>query len=122
MRPSIGSTVWVFDIDRRVYSSARSGPIYREHFVAHRIVEETPRSWVLDNGMKFNKATKESARDNRGYKKRLFDETQVNDACFVNDHRAELSRAVLMCDDAETLRRIAAVLAGDGKPPTRFSR
>jgi len=46
----VGDTVWVFDINRRVYDGNGLGAkiIYREHFRPVHIIGETSRSWILD--------------------------------------------------------------------------
>lgn len=45
----IGSPIWVFDPNRRVYPKNRtvaSAPIWREHWVKMRIVADTRVSWL----------------------------------------------------------------------------
>lgn len=52
---SIGSIVYLFDPNHRVYPKDENGrnkwgsnPIYREHFVPVVITGETARSWIVD--------------------------------------------------------------------------
>lgn len=115
-RPKVGDTVWVFDVDRRIYPKpepgriwASGGPIFREHFVPRTIVDETRKSWHLNDRTKIDKRTKQSAKDARGYRKQIYNATQVDDLCYVHDRRYELSQLVLRCDNANLLRRVAAL-------------
>jgi len=60
----IGSKVWRFDSNRRVYERDERGDkrlIYAEHFYEATITGETSRSWIVDGGtwreMKVSKKT-----------------------------------------------------------------
>lgn len=117
MTIKVGATVWVFDVDRRIYPKpeagrtwASGGPIYREHFVPRLVVGETSRSWILSCRTKVDKKTLESARDSRGYRKRIYNEAQVDDACFLNDERRRISEDVAGSTDVGLLRRIDELL------------
>lgn len=106
MTLDIGSRVWMFDANRRVYErkagqAHSSAPIYREHFRPLEIVGETRLSWILSNGSKVRKKTLDGV---------LVSESQIDEACWVNDHLYMISRAVGRCTDASVLRQIAALL------------
>lgn len=50
----VGTDVWIFDRNRRVYRKNDRGysygaPLYREKWVRLKIVGETSRSWVVDS-------------------------------------------------------------------------
>ena len=100
---TIGDTVYVFDVNRRVYpkdASLGRSPIYREHFRPIRIASETRVSWVLDDGRRVNKKTLGG----------IFSPAQIDDACYVQANRYEIIRTIERCRDAALLRQIAALI------------
>ncbi len=100
----IGSTVWTFDPNRRVYDKTkRGGPIYREHFRPRTIVGETRVSWILDgwDAQKVNKKTLAGIFPT---------EQHVNDAAYMHDIRRVLIEALEDCRDVDALRRIEVIL------------
>ena len=51
MDTMVGESVWVFDINRRVYiddGNRLSNPIWLQHWRECKIVGETSRSWILN--------------------------------------------------------------------------
>lgn len=123
----VGSTVWVFDENRRVYPKEKlppgklwpSGPpIWREHWRPTAIKGETRVSWILENGRKVNK------RDLADGKVRgvLTSEADLDAACYVNQHAREVGERVQRLAGgqkaAEVLRQIAALVGYDdgGRP------
>lgn len=110
----IGSTVWWFDQNRRVYAKSASGgstgsPIYREHWRETTITGETPRSWLTACRMKFSKATGEM-RDAYGVKRCVFSLADVEADCWIHEHRYAISKMVGDCDDVGVLKRIAEIV------------
>lgn len=103
----IGSTVWMFDQNRRIYKDNRSGPIYREYWRPIKITSETTRSWITERG---NKIPKKG--EHNGY---CFTEQEVNDKSWVEDNRYKIAEAVNWMRDVETLRAVAK-LAGYEMP------
>jgi hypothetical protein len=112
----VGSPVWVFDINRRVYpppekGRSSSGPIWREHWVPFVIVGETSRSWLLDDGGSC-KVPKRGADPRRV----LFSQADVERATWVHDNAYAISQAInsLAHRDGglayETLRTIASAV------------
>jgi len=92
---SIGSTVWIFDENYRVYT--KDGPgwgriIYREHFRPHEIVGETGVSWVLDDGRKVNKKTLKTHRN--AFEPVLTSEEDIDKVCWMREHRQGITRMV----------------------------
>ena len=114
MALAIGDTVWVFDTNRRVYPKDDGGPIYREHFRPLKITGETRASWLLEEGLKIDKANgqlrKPSPSGWYGLSQRVYSASEVEDACFVEAHRYPLSRAVQRCEDAAALRTLHQIL------------
>lgn len=99
----IGSTVWVFDPNRRIYErNDRGGPIYKEHWRQEKIVSDTSRSWVLEYGRKIPKRGEHFGI--------CLNESELNDACYVNDCRYHISELINRLLDAEKLRKIAAIV------------
>jgi hypothetical protein len=101
----VGSIVWVFDKNRRVYRTpepgrlwSSQGPIYREHFRPIKIANETRVSWVLANGNKVNKKTLAGIYTS---------EAQIDDHCWVHDYLRSIVRIVERCNNAVILRKIA---------------
>ena len=102
----VGSTVWIFDNNRRVYPKAEKGrlwasggPIYREHWTTAKIIGETRRSWITDRNQKVPKKG-----PHPGVR---FTQHEVDEDAWMNDHRYKVSEAVARCRDVEKLRAIA---------------
>jgi hypothetical protein len=117
----VGDVVWLFDFNRRKYAAdRRGGPIFREHFFPVTIDSETAQSWVVD-GRKVNKRTMTMATSScgPGFSTRVYaSQAEVDDACWVEDARPRLSRAVDRCYDAAILRKIDALLGAQKGTPT----
>lgn len=103
----IGSTVWVFNENRRVYPQREpgrkypiGGPIWREHWVPEKITGETSRSWVLTLGRKVPK----KGADRRMF---AFSEDEIEKAAWVHSNRYRLADTVRYVEDYERLREIA---------------
>jgi hypothetical protein len=123
----VGSTVWVFDENRRVYPPEKMSPgqlwpsrapIWREHWRPTVIKGETRVSWILENGRKLSK------RDLAGDKVRgvLTSEADLDAACYVHKHANKISDRVGRLSGglkaAAVLRQIAALVEYDdgGRP------
>jgi hypothetical protein len=118
---AIGSTVWIFDAERRVYAKEKmspgklwysGAPIWREHWRPTAIVGETRVSWILgyDRGRKISKRDL-AAGTVRGA---LTSEADLDAACYVNDHAHKIADRVQRISGglaaAETLRKIATLV------------
>jgi len=114
--PSLGSTVWVFDYDRRTYGADRGRPIHRGYFRPRTIVHETRVSWVLDDHPDPKHATKVSKKTLAGI---YATQQAVDDACWIDANREAIVEAVRLCRDAVSLRSVAAILgvAAVPEPP-----
>lgn len=111
----IGSTVWHFDQNRRVYTDAPKDRIwgdliYREHWHPVEITGENRRSWITSYG----KAPKNGSH--RGW---AFSQAEVDDDCWRDEHRSwigDLRDTVRRCRDRGILRQIAALVGyGEAK-------
>lgn len=88
LHPQVGDTVWVFDINRRIYQKPppgkiypEGGPIYREHWVAKKIIGETSRSWLVEPTWRPVKISKRGPHHGI-----CFSIKDVDDACWKNEH------------------------------------
>jgi hypothetical protein len=118
----VGSTIWVFDENRRRYPGPvkpghlwPSGPpIWREHWRTTAIKGETRVSWILENGRKISKRDLVAGKV-RGV---LTSEADLDAACYVNEHAHAISERVRRLAGgqkaAEVLRQIAALVGYDG--------
>ena len=103
----IGDTAYEFDINRRVYrrnvsGQAYGGPIYREHWRPVIITGESGKSWLLDRyPLKIGKAKAEAAWKTAA---------EVDDACWVDDHRHRIAASLHHCSDVEVLKEIARII------------
>ena len=107
---AVGSTVYVFDENRRVYTKPADGGwgeiIYREHFRPRKIVGETSRSWVLEgyDEAKVNKKTLAGV---------YVDDEAVDRACWIHDNAHKISYQVgnlTKQGDYDKLRAIAEII------------
>ena len=110
----IGSTVWTFDTNRRVYATdERGGPIFREYFQPLVITGETSKSWLAGPDWSPVKVNKKTLAIKGGFGLAPFvypSQEAVDDACWTKEYRIDISTAVGRCQDAAVLRQIAAIL------------
>lgn len=103
----IGDTVYIFDINRRIYERdgkgrSKGGPIYREHFTPYIIKGEDKRSWLV--------SAPASDYIHRIAKTHFKTAAEVDDDCWQNDHRVTVANMVLHCRDAVKLRAVAEIM------------
>lgn len=106
---SIGSTIYVYDGNYRVYAANNNGPIYREHWRPMEITGETSRSWITAWG---EKVPKRGAHHGVA-----FTIKEVDDMCWMNDHRYKIEREVGRIRDSIKLREIAKIIGYDDRKP-----
>jgi hypothetical protein len=101
----VGSTVWIFDENRRRYApDGKGGPIWREHWAPVKIIGETSRSWVTDYyGRRLPKK-----REN--FRSLAYSEAEIDKLEWLNVHRWRISDAVRMCDDADIMQKVAELV------------
>jgi len=115
----IGSTIWIFDQNRRVYSKEPlkkgqlwpSGPpIWREHWRPCQITGETSRSWLVGPGR--TDVRKISKRDLAAGEVRgvLTSEAELDAACFVQEHAREIGERVRQLSAEKAAMKTADVL------------
>ena len=105
--------VWQYDYNYRVYKnddgSESSSPNYRQQWRKHEVVEETSRSWVLDNGVKVPKNGKKIVDRGGMIMGFAFSEEEVDAKVFVHDHGHKIAEALRKVD-ATTLRKVAELI------------
>ncbi len=104
--------MWLFDSNHRVYpkGGVGGGPIFREYFIPRKIIGETRVSWVLDDDRKVSKKELQT-KGGYGLSSNVFtSKEQIDDECWVQDERHRVVRAVQSCRDANTLRKIDALI------------
>lgn len=114
----VGSVVYRFDINRRVYEKnaegkAVGGPIYREYFRKYYIIGEEGRSWIYSSTPdgpyhQNNKIGKTKAKDV------FYSEAEVDRQCWMEYHRYRICRAVELCRDVAKIKAIAEIIGYDG--------
>lgn len=119
----VGSTVWVFDQNRRVYPPSPegrlwsgTGPIYREHWVERKIIGEERTRWILNTHEAFPKKNRGTlityAKGGFSGNRVALSLQEVEDDCWAKDKRHHIVRAVERCD-VDALRQIATLLGMD---------
>jgi hypothetical protein len=128
----IGSTVWKFEADRRVYHPRGSklfastvGPIFREKFIRYQIVDETSKSWLVGfvNGEpgdghgegkastgSLSKMPKNLKIPNGRVRLKYYTTQQMEDAVYVEDNRHRIAEFISREADATMLRQVAAII------------
>ena len=99
----IGSTVYIFDHNRRVYTGGGLGSriIWREHFRPVKIVGETSRSWITDfYGTKLLK---------KGGKY-LTSEEEIDRAEYVEENAYRIADCVRRIKDYDLLKSVAELI------------
>ena len=103
---AVGSTVWRFDINHRIYPENKDmcgAPIYRKHFIPEKITGETSRSWITERG---NKIPKKAERTYPYF----LTKQDVEDIVWIHDHRFKLVERLRGCKDVVLLRKTAELL------------
>lgn len=107
----IGQRVWVFEVNRRIYSKAPEGQlwsggslIYSEHFVERAVVGETSRSWIIGDGKRPQstwiqfKVPKGKNGCNQHGTRVIYSDEQKDADIWLHDHRYEIVRMVERAD------------------------
>ena len=105
----IGDTIYRFDGNRRTYRDVQSGPIYREHFEALKIVGENKVSWLLERGWKANKKSLSSAKALEYGGRGFFTAQGMEDDIWQHEHRHLIRRLFDNCTPVQ-LKVIADIL------------
>jgi hypothetical protein len=114
----IGSTVYLFDLNHRVYPTDENGkrifgvaPIYREHFAPRTITGENNRSWIINQRppIKINKkAIAETGRDGNIFA----DWNEIEKDIWMHDHRHKIIRELQFkhSEDYDLYQKIATMI------------
>jgi hypothetical protein len=97
----IGSIIWRFDENHRIYKEPRGGPDYRSFWRECAITGETSRSWIIGNCGKCPKRG-----EHVGW---ALSAHEVDDDVWAKDERHRIVRCVERCNVA-TLRAVAALV------------
>lgn len=107
----VGETIWVFDVNRRVYRRDKDGkaygsPIWREHWVSYKVTGETSRSWLLEYGGKCPKK-----RDMHDMRKFAFSQAEIDERQWHEDHAHQIRRKVAYATlTTDQWKQIAAII------------
>ncbi len=111
MAVEVGSTVWVYDGNHRVYKEGRGGPVWREHWVPRKIAAATTRSWVMDRALwVVGKDVWKIPKHGPSPWWVMFSQAQVDDAVWVHEHANRISEAVQAEKTPSVLRQIAQLV------------
>lgn len=109
---TIGSTLWEFDQNHRVYGPNRGAPIYAKHFRETVITGETPLSWLVGPVQhKVNKRTLKRTRPGYGAVRYYTTEGKA-EAIWEHENRPALLEKVRGATVAQ-LWAVAAVFEGE---------
>src|SRR5947209_4689039 len=100
----VGDMIWEFDHNRRRYpkdGGVTRSPIYREHWRPVEIIGETSRSWIV------GKRKVPKTGEHRGF---AFSEQEVDDDCWLHEHRPSISSALYRVEDVNVLRQVAEII------------
>lgn len=106
----VGSPVWIFDQNRRVYRKNNKGisiggPIWREHWGRRTVTGETSRSWIVDR-IKIPKTLIRLP----GGATFSFSEERINELGWVEENRHPITVAIRRIEDPALLRQIAKLI------------
>jgi hypothetical protein len=114
MEFGIGSPVWQFDQNNRVYREGYSAPIWRKHWRKKEVTGETARSWVVGNGSPRHGGFKLSKADvaKGTYDRSLIalSESDIDKAAWVHDNRYKISSAIDRLNDYDILQKVAELV------------
>ncbi len=112
--PKIGDTVWIYDVNRREYTTPTPEEkargvlygqlIWRGCWRAHKIVGETRVSWLLEWREKIPKKPPYLTQESPCYS-----EQELDDRCFAHSFGYKIGEFVGRLGDAGKLRAIAEI-------------
>lgn len=107
----VGSTVYVFDENHRIYQPGISSPIFREYFREQKVVGETSRSWLVGYGGRDVKRIDKKTREG------IFDARGVDEACELHDLWPKVHGAWFRAGRILTLEQVRQIATWLGVPP-----
>lgn len=105
----VGSTVWVFNENHRVYAQggrAGDGPLWREHWRPLTITGETRVSWIAGKGYGVVKVPKKNP-DPRVF---AFSEAEIDKRAWVVQNIHRISGKLQFVTDYDVLRKVADLI------------
>lgn len=113
----IGSKLWRFDVNRRVYVKGKPGPVWREHWEPLEVIGETRVSWVVGTSAEdtwgAHKVPKAAFRDGACPIGWALSEEHITDLAWAEEYRHKLADRVRRCHDTKVLRAVWAALGGE---------
>lgn len=110
----VGSPVWVWDENCRVYRKSADGRstggvIWREHWQKKEITSETRISWVIgENHWNQIKFPKRNPREKPWLF--CFSEEELDQRCYVAENRHRIASALQNCEDYAMLKTVARAI------------
>lgn len=126
----VGSLLWQFDANRRVYRKDGKGrsigsPSWREHWQQVEIVSETRMSWLIDTpgsgylSWSSMKIAKKDFRDGKCPSGYALSEEQIDREAWVCGNAYHLGQLVARCGDYDTLKKIAEMVGYEDREPSK---
>ncbi len=118
----IGTRLWKFDENRRVYRKRHGSPVFSEHFTPGVVTGETKGTWSVGHNsgagrtVRVNKRTLREPANGDYSGHQWFTDAGRDDAVWAHERRREIVRLVDTCD-VPTLRQIATLLNVETKEP-----
>lgn len=110
----IGSQIWRFDVNRRVYTKENGhGPVWREHWRPMWIIGETRVSWIVghtaDSAMHSGGLVKLPKRTDwpQGW---ATSQAHIDEAAWAHENRYAISQLIFRLDP-EDLKAVADLIA-----------
>jgi hypothetical protein len=97
----IGKTIWIFDVNRRVYKESRNASVWIEHWRPLEVIGETSRSWLTSYFK-----TKIPKKGGRGI---AFTWDEVEKAAWVHNNGYKISQTITKLD-YDKLKIVAEVI------------
>jgi hypothetical protein len=116
----IGSKIWIFDANVRVYKPYEPGkgissPIWRHHWVEREIVGETSKSWI------YNYFREVKIPKNRtDFRTLAYSEQEIDDLEWAHEHKLRIADQIkykpLPIEQLKEVARIIGYEAKQGQP------
>jgi hypothetical protein len=113
----IGSKIWRFDSNRRVYGTDRSRPIWREHWAPYYVVGENRVSWLLAAKLggdpSWNKVKCPKKRDAGQLRAWAFSEAEIDEQEWDQKHRWKVMQRAERELTTAQVREVAKMIGFD---------
>jgi len=102
----VGSRVWQYDGNRRVYLPGNRAPSNAGHWRAFEVIAETKRSWVIDGPWGTTKLSKRGPWPTTWVRT----EAEMLDLVWAADFRTQIATAIQLHATVSELRACATIL------------